>query len=204
MSKPRVPEDGSVLRFPRVADPGAAEREEENEWMLRIKRAGDRVAFTCLFERLAPRINNHLRLQGVSAADAENALQDIWLVVWRKAEQFDPSLASARTWIYTLVRNRLIDLDRASRREFRMTERYVTQATDQVYEQDLLAQALGGRIARVLAQLPEAQRSILIQCYVEGKSQREIASEQRLPIGTVKSRARLAFERVKILLAGNA
>jgi RNA polymerase sigma-70 factor (ECF subfamily) len=114
---------------------------------------------------------------------------------------FDPALASARTWIYTLARNRRIDTERAVRRDSRLIESYVHNGGgEDSYEQDLAAQAFGGRIARLLVQLPPEQRDVLIKCYVEGKSQREIAEESGVPLGTVKSRARLAFERVKALL----
>ena len=65
------------------------------------------------------------------------------------------------------------------------------------YESDLLAQAFGARVAAMLGQLPPEQREVLVKCYVEGKSQREIAEETGVPIGTIKSRARLAFERVR-------
>jgi RNA polymerase sigma-70 factor (ECF subfamily) len=147
---------------------------------------------------LAPRINSHLRRGGMAPADAENLLQDVFLVVWRKATMFDSRLASARTWIFTLVRNRRIDLERAAQREQRLVADFAhSDGAAESYEVDLLAQAFGARIGAMLGQLPVEQREVLIKCYVEGKSQREIAEESGLPIGTVKSRARLAFERVR-------
>lgn len=191
---------GSVVSFPPPVDTSAAERAEENEWLLRVKTAADPQAFRLLFERLTPRIHSFLRRDGVAHPEAENALQDVWLVVWRKAALFDPALASARTWIFTLVRNRLIDLDRAARRERRLTGAFADEFRDAEGDApDLLAQALGGRLARVLAQLPPEQRDVVLQCYVEGRSQREIAQAQGVPLGTIKSRARLAFDRLKQL-----
>lgn len=198
---PPADEASTVVAFPLPVDASASERAEENAWLLRVKERADAQAFRQLFERLGPRIHHYLRHTGVAPSDAENALQDVWLVVWRKADQFNPALASARTWIYTLVRNRLIDLARATRRDQRLTGAYAEAAqAAELEEPDLLAQALGGRAARVLAQLPREQQEVVVQCYVEGKSQREIARAQRVPLGTVKSRARLAFERLKQLL----
>ena len=110
---PRAAESSTVVPFPLPADPSAAEREEENTWLLRVKTSADAHAFRRLFERLSPRLHSFLRRDGIAPLEAENALQDVWLMVWRKAAQFDPALASARTWIFTLVRNRLIDLERA-------------------------------------------------------------------------------------------
>ena len=134
----------------------------------------------------------------MAPADAENLLQDVFLVVWRKAAMFDARLASARTWVFTLVRNRRIDMQRAAQREQRLVADYArSDGGAESYEVDLLAQAFGARIAAMLVELPVEQREVLIKCYVEGKSQREIAAESGLPIGTVKSRARLAFERVR-------
>jgi len=189
----------SVRSFPLPGDPNAAERAEENAWLLRVKSVGDTQAFRCLFERLTPRIHGYLRRAGVAVPEAENALQDVWLVVWRKAALFDPALASARTWIYTLVRNRLIDLEREARRERRLSSAFAEAGGDATVEPDLLAQAMGGRMALALAQLPREQRDVVLQCYVEGRSQREIALAQGVPLGTIKSRARLAFERLKQL-----
>ena len=180
------------------ADRAALERDEETALLVRVRAHSDSVAFSRLFELLAPRINSHLRRGGMAPADAENLLQDVFLVVWRKAALFDAKLASARTWIFTLVRNRRIDLERAAQREQRLVAEYArSDAGAESYEVDLLAQAFGARIGAMLTELPVEQREVLLKCYVEGKSQREIAIESGLPIGTVKSRARLAFERVR-------
>ncbi len=203
MSERHLPEDAAILPFPageeRVpVDRVALERDEETALLMRVSEQSDQVAFRRLFELLAPRINSHLRRGGMAVADAENLLQDVFLVVWRKAAMFDPRLASARTWIFTLVRNRRIDLERAAQRERRLVADYArSDGGAESYEVDLLAQAFGARIGAMLIELPVEQREVLLKCYVEGKSQREIAEESGLPIGTVKSRARLAFERVR-------
>jgi len=197
------PDDAAILPFPTAdermpVDRAAQERDEETALLVRVREQSDRVAFKRLFEILAPRINSHLRRGGMAPADAENLLQDVFLVVWRKAAMFDARLASARTWIFTLVRNRRIDLERAAQREHRLIADYArSDFAAESYEVDLLAQAFGARIGAMLGDLPVEQREVLIKCYVEGKSQREIAEESGLPLGTVKSRARLAFERVR-------
>ena len=203
MSIGRPPEDADILPFPAAderarIDRAARERNEETALLVRVRDYSDGAAFSHLFEMLAPRINAHLRRGGMAPADAENLLQDVFLVVWRKAGMFDAKLASARTWIFTLARNRRIDLERAAQREHRLIAEYARSDTAAAsYEVDLLAQAFGARIGAMLTELPVEQREVLLKCYVEGKSQREIAIECGLPIGTVKSRARLAFERVR-------
>ena len=206
MADRRSPDDAEILPFRAVelrvvAERAAAERDEETALLVRVRELGDRAAFKRLFELLAPRINSHLRRFGMPPADAENLLQDVWLVVWRKASLFDARLASARTWIFTLVRNRRIDLERAAQREQRLIADYArSDAGAESYEVDMLAQAFGAKLVPLLKELPVEQREVLLKCYVEGKSQREIADESGLPIGTVKSRARLAFERVRAAL----
>ena len=203
MTDRHPPEDAAILPFPASeerapVDRAALERDEETALLVKVREHTDRAAFRRLFELLAPRINSHLRRGGMNPADAENLLQDVFLVVWRKASMFDARLASARTWIFTLVRNRRIDLERAAQREQRLIADFArSDGAAESYEVDLMAQAFGARIGAMLGQLPVEQREVLIKCYVEGKSQREIAEESGLPIGTVKSRARLAFERVR-------
>lgn len=204
MSEKLPPEDAAILPFPApderasVVDRAAQERDEETALLIKVREESDRDAFRRLFEMLAPRINSHLRRGGMAPADAENLLQDVFLVVWRKASMFDARLASARTWIFTLVRNRRIDVERAARRDQRLVADYArNDGGVESYEVDLLSQAFGARVGAMLGKLPPEQREVLIKCYVEGKSQREIAEESGVPIGTVKSRARLAFERVR-------
>ena len=107
MSIRRPPEDAEILPFPAAdentrVDRAALEREEETALLVKVRDHNDSAAFSRLFEMLSPRINSHLRRGGMAPVDAENLLQDIFLVVWRKASMFDAKLASARTWIFIL------------------------------------------------------------------------------------------------------
>lgn len=173
----------------------------ETQLLLRVRDQRDRVAYQRLFDLFAGKVQGYLRRTGLDPADAENILQDIMLAVWQKAKLFDPARASARTWIFSLARNRLIDIKRSAKREGAALERYSLEtADDQVYEEDMYARAAGEKSVALLAHLPPEQASVLLMAYVEGKSHREIALELKLPIGTVKSRARLGFQRVRGLL----
>lgn len=205
MNKTQDPaaDSAAIVPFPLDAarpDEGDAAR-QETQWLLRVRDDRDRSAFQQLFDRFAGKVQGYLRRTGVDPADAENILQDIMLAVWQKARLFDPERASARTWIFSLARNRLIDIKRSAKRETLALERYAHEtADDQVYEEDMLARAAGGKSVALLSHLPPEQASVLLMAYVEGKSHREIALELKLPIGTVKSRARLGFQRVRSLL----
>jgi len=198
-----TPELAAVVPFP-----GDAQRQvevepaaRETELLLRVRDARDQHAYADLFGRFASKVKGYLQRTGLNAQDAENILQDIMIAVWNKARLFDPSRASARTWIYSLARNRLIDIKRAEQREYAALERYVGEtAGDAVYEEDLLARAMGQNSVALLEQIPQEQARVLLMAYVEGKSHREIARELNLPIGTVKSRARLGFQRIRGIL----
>jgi DNA-directed RNA polymerase specialized sigma24 family protein len=117
--RPAVPGAPEERREP-VVDRAAAERAEETALLVRSAGSRRQGRLPAPLQLLAPRINSHLRRGGMTPADAENLLQDVWLVVWRKAALFDARLASARTWIFTLVRNRRIDLERAAQRDQRL------------------------------------------------------------------------------------
>jgi RNA polymerase sigma-70 factor (ECF subfamily) len=200
---PPPPELATVVPFP--SDPQRAAEQEpaviETELLLKIRDTRDSKAFSELFGRFAPKIKGYLQRTGLNPEDAENILQDIMIAVWNKARLFDPLRASARTWIYSLARNRLIDIKRAEQREHLALERYSGETADQmVYEEDLLARAVGQNSVALLHLIPPEQARVLLMAYVEGKSHREISRELNLPIGTVKSRARLAFQRIRGLL----
>lgn len=198
-----APDGAAIVPFPlesnRTDDVDFAR--QETQWLLRVRDQQDRGAFQHLFDRFGGKVQGYLRRTGLDPADAENILQDIMLAVWQKARLFDPERASARTWIFSLARNRLIDIKRSGKRESAALERYAHEtADDQIYEEDMLARAAGEKSVALLSLIPPEQASVLLMAYVEGKSHREIAIELKLPIGTVKSRARLGFQRVRSLL----
>lgn len=183
---------------PAGVDPAIA---AETALLLRVKNARDEAAYQSLFAQFASRVNGYLLRAGLSHADSENVLQDIMLAVWQKAGLFDPAIASARTWIYSLARNRLIDLKRAEKREASAFELYfLERSDDMLQEEDHLARAFGTKLAALLRELPQEQAQVIVMTYVEGKSHREIADELGLPIGTVKSRVRLGYQRLQLML----
>jgi RNA polymerase sigma-70 factor, ECF subfamily len=179
------------------ADAESAVRAEETALLLRVREQADREAFTRLFTRFAPRLKHYLSGLGCDYASGESIVQDVMIAVWTKAHLFDPVKASARTWIYTLVRNRMIDLRRAAVRETSAFERFGRDHELEHGDGSQLSRAAGVQVATFLEELPPEQARILLMAYVEGRSHREIADELAIPIGTVKSRARLAFQRLR-------
>lgn len=178
--------------------------EFETALLLRVSATQDAAAFDTLFNALAKKVYGYLiRSGGCTSADGENLLQDIWLTVWTKAGLFDSTRASARTWVFALARHALIDLKRAQQREHGVFETYFAEHAADCLDERHAERIDGDRTVAVLQQLAPEQAQVLIMAYVEGKSHREIARELGLPIGTVKSRVRLGFTRVRTLLEGS-
>lgn len=163
----------------------------------------DPAAFTGLFHQLAPRIKRLQVGHGASPATAEDLAQEAMLAVWRRAETFDPRRASVSTWAITIARNKQIDLLRgASRRHdvaWSPTAADVP-ADDPDPELSLHHEQSGSIVRRAVRSLPPAQEQVLSKAFGEAKSHREIAAELGLPLGTVKSRIRLALAHLRATL----
>ncbi len=167
--------------------------------ILAIAGHADREAFTQLFNHFAPRVKGYLMRLGASAVAAEELAQETLLMVWRKAAQFDPSRAGASTWIFTIARNLRID---ALRRD-----RPAPPADDPAGEQiepqaDALVLAVerDGRVRKALQALSREQAQIVELSFFSEEPHSAIAERLKLPLGTVKSRLRLAMARLRTLL----
>ncbi|HPG23370.1 MAG TPA: sigma-70 family RNA polymerase sigma factor [Amaricoccus sp.] len=166
--------------------------------VLRAVAAGDRSAFVELFGRYAGRIKGFLMRRGASEADAEEIVQEVMVAIWRRAASFDPERAAAATWIFTIARNRRIDLVRRARRP-------EPDPQDPLFRPDpepggvarISAAEREARLRAGLAGLAPEQRQVLVAAFYEGLSHGEIAARLDLPVGTVKSRIRLAFGHLR-------
>jgi len=164
--------------------------------MLAVAQNADEQAFAALFAHYAPRVKAFLMKSGATAALAEDCAQDVMATVWRKAAQFDPTRASVATWIFTIARNRRIDLLRRDRRP--EPEDLPWGPEPEPDQADALAlQQETERLGAALALLPETQRSLIERAYFGDLSHGEIARLTGLPLGTIKSRIRLALEKLR-------
>jgi RNA polymerase sigma-70 factor (ECF subfamily) len=176
-------------------------RAEETRWLERVRDASDTSSFNALFERYTPRLTRWMRAQGCESTAAETIVQEVMVTVWTNARMFDSAKASARTWLYALARNRMIDHHRANTRRYKAHEALRWNAGEEASEEHLAEGDVNrSRMAGLLEALPPEQREILLLAYVEGRSHREIARELELPVGTVKSRARLAFKKLRVMM----
>ena len=163
----------------------------------RIATDADRSAFVELFHHFAPRVKSYGRRLGASDTAAEELAQETLLAVWRKAGQFDPARASASTWIFTIARNLRID---ALRRE-----RPAPPADDDADPSppaDVLISGSqqDGRVRQALGSLPPEQLEVIRLSFFSDAPHSAIAESLGLPLGTVKSRLRLAMTRLRALL----
>ncbi len=127
---------------------------------------------------------------------AEECTQDVMVTLWRKAHMFDPSRASVSTWIFTIARNRRIDLIRKERRPEPDELTWGPEAEPEPSEV-LGLQQESEQLVAAIAELPEKQRELIQKAYFGDLTHSEIAAETGLPLGTIKSRIRLALERLR-------
>jgi len=182
-----------------------------DEWstlLVRVGKERDRSAFEQLFAHFAPLIKGFQLSrggQGTAIEAADELVQDVMFKVWLKSASFDPSRASASTWIFTIMRNCRID---ALRKDQRQPDTESGLDVDDIWDdsQDqqplvFLQQARNQQSVKDgLASLPPEQSHIIEKAYVEGKSHSEISEELGLPLGTVKSRVRLALKKLQSTL----
>ena len=161
----------------------------------------DAAAFQRLFRIFAPRIKGYMMRRGADAATAEELAQETMLTVWRKAGLFVSANGNLNGWIFTIARNLRID---RLRREFawqELSDEVLQVASgDKPADEVAATNQIGVAVQAALAELPENQREIIILAYVDGLSQSEIAEKLSLPLGTVKSRMRLAYQKVRTAL----
>ncbi|WP_424831749.1 sigma-70 family RNA polymerase sigma factor [Ruegeria sp.] len=171
----------------------------KTEWVshvIRIRDAQDQSAFAELFQHFAPRIKAFLIKSGSDATLAEECAQEVMATLWHKAHLFDPSRATVATWVFTIARNKRIDVLRKQRRPEPEDLGWGPEAEPD--QDDIIAlQQETAQLRTALTALPEAQRELIEKAYFGDLSHREIASQTGLPLGTIKSRIRLALDRLR-------
>jgi RNA polymerase sigma-70 factor, ECF subfamily len=190
-----------IRGFLRTPMPSARDDTDPAHWLAAIAARRDRAAFASLFGFYAPRIKGFLMRAGTAAEIAEEIAQEAMLSVWRKADTFDASRASVSTWIYAIARNQRIDR--------RRHERGVAGAAAEVLYESLRSEESerpdaslewaerDDRVRLALRELPDEQIAVVRLSFFEDKPHGDIARILGIPLGTVKSRLRLAMAKLR-------
>jgi RNA polymerase sigma-70 factor (ECF subfamily) len=214
MSHPPLPSEqrGLVLPFRQRTSPRGMtqatpppDRDEQAALIQAIAQRRDRAAFADLFAHFGPRVKAWMLRAGSNPAAAEELTQETMLAVWQKARLFDPARAGASTWIFTIARNLRIDSLRRERHPSELMPDPSEEPDDPVQADRVLTVAQQEtRIRSALGLLPPEQAEVIRKAFFEDKVHAEIEKELGIPLGTVKSRLRLAMARLRTALGDMA
>ena len=182
--------------------PNSPKLDQVATWIESIATNQDREAFKQLFCEFSPKIKSYAIKQGMIET-SEELVQEVMVNIWRRAQQFDRSKAGGSTWIFAIARNARIDLLRKLNRVSNETQVETDYLWSLPGEDDPTATfqqaAITKQVRASLTSLPIEQREVLTKVYMEDKSHQSVANELNLPLGTVKSRVRLALQKLKVL-----
>lgn len=174
------------------------ERDRLADCVEQIAQSRSRAAFSEIFAYFAPRLKSYLIRLGSDASSAEEIMQEVMLNVWRKAAQYDRRQASVSTWIFRIARNRRIDtLRRLNKPELDAEDPMLRPAEAEQPDVTVNRAQIESQVRDAMETLPEEQLVLLQAAFYDGLSHSEIAKKFDLPLGTVKSRIRLAFLRLR-------
>ena len=195
------PEDDSKMKGQIQVDENGNRNDEWSICLQEIGRTQCRASFERLFTHFAPLVKAFsMNGSAISIANAEELVQEVMIKVWQKASAYNPQKAAASTWIYTIARNSRTDM-------FRRLQKFDTPLNaEDIWEEDtgdapfiaVQERRNAQQVKELLKTLPHEQAQILAKVYMEGKSHSEVAQELDIPLGTVKSRVRLAMQKLQI------
>lgn len=187
-----------AVNSPGPSLPPASIAEEMNTLLARVATSADREAFSKLYSYFAPRVKGYMMRIGASSDQAEDYAQDAMMKVWRKARLFDPSKASASTWIFTIARNVRIDaIRRGSKPALPEDEPLLLPPEEPQPDATVERKERDERIRAVFKMLPKNQHDVVKMHFINDEPHSVIAERLGLPLGTVKSRLRLAFGKIR-------
>ncbi len=181
-------------------DGGTQPTPSMSDLLAKVGRTRDVELFEAVFRHFAPRVRAYMARTG-SAISAEELMQETMVTVWNKSALYDPSKGAASTWIFSIARNLRIDAYRREKRpEFDPEDPAFQPDPEPAADSAMETEQSAALVRGALRQLPSDQAEVLRLAYFEDKSQSEIATELALPLGTVKSRMRLAFAKLRAAL----
>lgn len=177
-----------------------AQKQDFRHVLVDLAKSRDKQLFMQIYDYFAPRLKSFLVRKGANEELAEELVQETLLSVWRKTSSYDPAKATASTWIFRIARNLWIDRLRKEKPDMLSPLNSYPEAG---YTPSMAA-CDSGRLKDALGALPQQQAQLVYKVYYEGKSHREIAEDMDMPIGSVKSGLRLAFDKLRVRIGGGS
>ena len=172
-----------------------------SQLIVAVARHRDRAAFGALFDHFAPRVKAYLLRAGTDAALADELAQEALLAVWRKADRFDAERATAATWIFTIARNLRTDRFRKEWRDVPVGDDLPDTIDEAAAPDESLSDAeRSDRVRHAMRQLPPEQIKVIELSFFDEQPHAEIAQTLGIPLGTVKSRIRIAMTKLRVLV----
>lgn len=177
-----------------------------DEQLITLIAHGEKDALEVFYNRYAPSVFSLARYMLKESTLAEEATQDIFLNLWLKASSYNPQRGTPRAWFMSIAHHRIVDVIKARIRSTKSTNQVPHELLDvhpssEISTEDIAQQNLDREyILAALSDLPEGQREVVVLAYFEGYSQSEIASKLDQPLGTVKTRIRLAMQKLRVAL----
>ena len=169
-----------------------------------IGRNQDKIAFNSIFRYFAPRLKSFLVKAGSTDSQAEEVIQEVMIAVWTKSSTYDSSKSSVSTWIYTIARNKRIDKIRKEKRHYLSeSDEGLEIPVDSTQEKEIFSAQVSSSLKKYMENLPEEQSKLLKLSYFYNKTHADISTELKIPLGTVKSRIRLALTKMRHLVEVN-
>jgi RNA polymerase sigma-70 factor (ECF subfamily) len=179
----------------------------DNDFALCIDLIGknqDKLAFNNIFRYFAPRLKSFLVKAGSTDSQAEEVIQEVMIAVWTKSSTYDSNKSSVSTWIYTIARNKRIDKIRKEKRHYLSeSDEGLEIPVDSTQEKEIFASQVSNSLKKYMSNLPEEQSKLLKLSYFYNKTHADISEELKIPLGTVKSRIRLALTKMRHLVEVN-
>ena len=176
-----------------------APKQHFSDLLVKVGAVRDQLAFAELYDHFAGRIKSFLMGKGMNEDTAEELMQEIMLIVWRRAESFDPMKAAASTWLFTIARNRRIDYLRGnSRIEVELDDEILQiETADKKLDEHVMDAQNAVVLEQAIHRLPAEQQQVIHLSFYRGQSHSTIAHWLELPVGTVKSRIRLGMQSIR-------
>ena len=177
-----------------------SQQERPQDWslmLLALAETKDKAIYIQLYRHFAPKIKAYIIRLGLVETTAEELMQETMLSVWRKADLYSASKAAASTWVFTLARNKSIDWMRKQKYPEYSLDAWHEEPDDEHNSGEQLV--VYDRMAKVISELPADQEQVIYMSFYEGRSHSDISDRLGIPLGSVKSRIRLASQKLKTI-----